>query len=70
MGVRFAVLKLAMMSHMVEKKHPPSNDIVVRIIQSLSRFLGHLASPELSMNYYKNIGWDNEARLRSLIGDR
>ena len=69
LGVRFATVKLALMSEVLQKKLPPSADEVVRIVYSLSRFIDHLADPELSMAIYKETGWVREARLRALVGD-
>jgi hypothetical protein len=42
---------------------------VVRIVQSLSRVLDHLADPELSLKIYEEPGWLREPRLRALMGD-
>ena len=70
LGVRFATLRLALMSacyvagRVVEEKEQ------VRIIQSLARVLDHLADPELSLKIYEEPGWLRESRLRSLIGDK
>lgn len=68
-AVRFATLKLALMSACsLQNQLPPEADIL-RIVQSLARFLDHLADPTLSLAIYKEAGWTDEARLRALLGD-
>lgn len=64
LAVRFATLRLALMcaSNLEQAE-------LLRIVQSLSRFMDHLADPEFSMLAYKEVGWDSLARLRGLIMD-
>ena len=69
MAVRFATVRLALMAHMDEKGNLPEERKIVKIVQSLSRFMDHLADPELSMNLYTQAGWTQERRIRSLVGD-
>lgn len=69
LGVRFATLKLALMSACAVQETIISEDDTVRVIQSLARFLDHLADPTLSLQIYSETGWVREARLRSVIGD-
>jgi lysine-N-methylase len=68
LGVRFAVTKLALLCHHARTKSVIESD-AVRILQSLSRFLDHLADPELLLAICKETGWEREARLRALVGD-
>ncbi|MGB1540001.1 MAG: hypothetical protein ACPG80_03490, partial [Rickettsiales bacterium] len=69
MGVRFATVRLALMSACaVHDGVVPAPD-QVRIIQSLSRVLDHLADPTLSLQIYDEPGWLREGRLRALMGD-
>lgn len=68
-GVRFATLKLALMSACQQQGGLPEAETVIRVVQSLSRFLDHLADPTLSMQIYTETGWARESRLRGLIGD-
>ena len=68
-GVRFATTRLALMSNMGKNGSPPDNEAVVKITQSLSRFLDHLADPKFSMLSYNEAGWSDESRIRSLLGD-
>ena len=65
-GVRFATVKLALMCAAAMK--PLSEDDIVRIIQSLSRFLDHLGDANFSLSIYEETGWNNEARMLSLLG--
>lgn len=62
-GVRFATVKLALAT--LPKQPEPSE--VIRIIQTLARFMDHLADPTLSLQIYRETGWLREARLRALI---
>jgi len=68
-GVRFATVKLALMSACYEKNGIIADDDTVRIIQTLSRNLDHLADPALSLLIYQELGWMQEGRLRALVGD-
>lgn len=63
-AVRFATLKLALMCH-----QPIDNPVIIRVTQSLARFMDHLADPAFSLAAYREAGWLNEPRLRALIGD-
>ncbi len=67
LAVRFATVKLALISHFDKDGNPPDNAAITRIIQSISRFTDHLASPELSMNLYTEAGWTREPRLHGLV---
>lgn len=67
-SVRFATVKLALMSYLQVKKSLPDTSQIIRIIQGLSRFLDHLADPNLSLLIYKDADWLREARLIALIG--
>ncbi len=64
-GVRFATVKLAL--RCASKK--PDLPTTIRVMQSLSRFLDHLADPTLSLLAYEEAGWTHENRMRALIGD-
>lgn len=68
-GVRFATVRLALMSacHIAGVAIPQEEAVVV--IQSLARFMDHLADPTLSLQIYTETGWVREARFRSLVGD-
>lgn len=70
MGVRFATIRLALMSacHVAGKVIDEAQQI--RVVQSLARVLDHLADPSLSLQIYDEPGWLREARLRALIGDK
>ena len=69
MAVRLATVKLALMSAFFKKQTFLTEAEVIVIIQSLSRFMDHLAAPELSLNIYAETGWMREARLRALLKD-
>lgn len=69
LGIRFATVRLALMSHVADDGTPPDPDTIVRVVQSLARLLDHLAEPELSLSIYREAGWHREARLRGLLDD-
>lgn len=69
LGVRFATLQLALMSACQLQQKRIDDSEVVRIVQSLARFLGHLAEPTLCLQIYNETGWLREARLRALVMD-
>jgi lysine-N-methylase len=69
LGVRFALTRLSLMSLCHLRGGEPMEADVIRAVQSLSRFVDHLADPTLSLRVCSETGWDKEARLRSLIGD-
>ncbi len=68
-AVRYATVKLGLMAHMQEDGTPPDDAAAITVVQSLARFMDHLADPELSMRLYSDAGWTKPARLRALIGD-
>jgi lysine-N-methylase len=70
LAVRFSTVRLALMCHMDENGNPPDEETIIRIVQSLARFYDHLADPKLSILAYSEAGWNQDARLRSLIGDK
>lgn len=64
LAVRFATLRLALMC--VPSLEEPE---VLRIVQSLARFMDHLADPQFSMLAYTEVGWNSLSRLRGLVMD-
>lgn len=65
-SIRFATVKLALLSH-VTRDGTIDNATAIRVIQALSRFLDHLADPTLSLAIYRDAGWLSEARLNGLV---
>lgn len=64
LAVRFATLRLALMCA------PDLQEAtIVRVVQSLARFLDHLADPALSLMAYQEAGWTELPRLRGLVMD-
>lgn len=68
-GVRFATVKLALVSACHAYGMVPAEAEIVRVVQSIARFMDHLADPTSSLDLYRQTGWTRESRLRSLIGD-
>ena len=68
-SVRFATLKLALMCNCGTEEVDLSQDVVVRVVQSLSRFLDHLGDPAFSLKIYGDAGWMRETRLRGLLSE-
>lgn len=66
-GVRLATVKLALMCEHAAAGATLSVDTIIRVIQSLSRFLDHLGDPAFSLEIYKETGWVKEGRLRGLL---
>jgi len=66
-GVRLATLKLALMCSCGIYGENLPQDMVVRLVQSLSRFLDHLGDADFSMQIYEETGWDKETRMRGLL---
>lgn len=67
-GVRFATIRLALMSAAHVHSRLGSVDMI-RVIQSLSRFMDHLADAEFSLKIYDETGWLQPRRMRALVGD-
>lgn len=66
-GVRLATIKLALLcGHSIYGATLPQ-DVVVRIVQSLSRFMDHLGDPQFSLRIYTETGWLQESRMRGLL---
>ena len=63
MGVRLATVKLALATLPMR----PSEEEVVEVVQTVSRFMDHLASPKLMLEMYGETGWVREPRLRALL---
>lgn len=66
-GVRLAILKLALISTYSINDGKLHQDDVIRVVQSLSRFLEHLADPSFSLRIYEETGWNKENRLLGLL---
>lgn len=66
-GVRLATIKLALMCSCSIHGTVLPQDVVIRILQSLSRFMDHLGDPSFSLRIYKETGWIQEARMRGLL---
>ncbi|MFZ4541704.1 MAG: flagellin lysine-N-methylase [Rickettsiales bacterium] len=64
-GVRFATMKLGLATL---GESPEASDII-RVVQTISRFMDHLGDPALSLQIYQETCWLREPRLRALIGD-
>ncbi len=67
-AVRLASLKLALMSYLFIHEKLTDDDAIL-IVQSLARFMDHLADPTLSLQIYEETGWMRAGRLRGLLGD-
>lgn len=68
-GIRFATVKLGLMSALDAAGKPLAEAEIIRVIQSISRFLDHLADAEFSVKIYKETGWLKKSRLRGLLRD-
>ncbi|MDE3015902.1 MAG: flagellin lysine-N-methylase [Pseudomonadota bacterium] len=66
-GVRLATFKLALMCGCGMYGAVLPQEAVVRIMQSLSRFMDHLADSAFSLRIYAETGWMEESRMRGLL---
>ncbi|MEZ5690670.1 MAG: flagellin lysine-N-methylase [Rickettsiales bacterium] len=70
-GFRLAMLKLALISahhiNIGDKNNKLSEGDIIRIVQSLSRFLDHLAGPEFLLKICSETGWGRESRMLGLL---
>lgn len=66
-GIRLATVRLALMSLCHATSGAPPRSEVVRVIQSLSGFLDHLAEAGFSLKIYAETGWLKGARLRGVL---
>lgn len=67
LAVRFTTVRLALMACCQTHNGIPPEEESIRVIQSLARFLDHLADPALSLAMYQETGWTLEARARGLL---
>jgi hypothetical protein len=65
--VKFALIRLLLLSH-VQLQGELDETSVIRIVQTLSRFLDHLTNADLLLLVLKDFGWDRESRLLALLG--
>jgi hypothetical protein len=66
-AVRYATVRLGIMSYYAVHNILPSEADTIRIIQSLARFMDHLSDPTLSLQLYEQMGWHQPARLHGLL---
>jgi hypothetical protein len=67
-GVRLATLKLALMAELTLHQKV-TDESFTRIVQSLARFMDHLADPTFSLKIYGETEWLKLQRLRGLLSD-
>jgi lysine-N-methylase len=68
LALRYAILKLAL-SAALQSEAPLQPDSFIRIVQSLARFLDHLADPTLSLRICEELGLMKISRLLALLVD-
>ena len=66
LSFRFTIVRLALLCHTVRGAFP-DDDTVIYVVQTLSRFLDHLADPTLSLTLCHELGWVQEANLMGLL---
>ena len=69
-SVKYSLFKLILMSYLYENNKLPDDKKIVEVSYILSRFIDHIADPELSLTMYNQAGWNREGRLRAIIGDK
>ncbi len=65
-GIRFATVQLAIACAHLQHGELSAEQIV-RIMQSISRFLDHLQDAQFSLSIYNETGWTKEERLLAII---
>ncbi len=68
-GVRLATVRLAFMCACDIHGPQLPQEVVIRLLQSLSRFMDHLGDPAFSLQIYAETGWTKEARMRGHARD-
>ncbi len=66
--LRFAILRLALMSYVQGSSGVIDPTVVSAIAQILARATDHLDDPALAVDLFRQMGWDNPSRLRALVG--
>lgn len=66
-GVRLATIKLALACACSIHGNELPQEVVVRVVQSLSRFMDHLGDAGFSLQIYTETGWVQEARMRGVL---
>jgi len=66
-GIRMATVRLGLMSILDATNGTAGKNDIVRVVQSLSRFLDHLAGADFSLKIYTETGWLTGSRLRALL---
>jgi lysine-N-methylase len=69
MAVRYAITRLALMClwvHYPEGITPPKEE-QIRVVQSIARFMDHLADPTTLLSMLHHLGWMQDARLAGVL---
>lgn len=66
-GIRMATVRLALMSILDTAGSTATANDIVRAVQSISRFLDHLGSPDFSLKIYQETQWLSGSRLAGLF---
>ena len=67
LAVRYATLTLALMSLCETAGALPAEEDIIRVVQSLSRFIDHLAESKTSLQLYRQVGFDTSARIGGIF---
>lgn len=67
LGVRFALLKLALLSYASGDDSQPPQERFIFVAQTLSRFMDHLGDPAFLLSVCAETGWGREEKMRALI---
>ena len=63
----FATMRLALMCHVAQNGVPPDEATCLRVMQTLSRFMDHLADAKLTTMIHRDLGWTDAAALQALV---
>lgn len=65
--VRFATVRLALMCAFADATQPPEMPRLIEVVQSLARFIDHVADAELLRLITRDAGWSDLAGLSGLL---
>jgi hypothetical protein len=66
-AAKYSLIKLAIVTLVDLTNFKLNESKIITLIHSLSRFLDHLSNPNFLLTVFKDYGWGEEGRLRSLL---
>jgi hypothetical protein len=66
-AIKFATIRLAILCHISSGGDLPEENILIQIIQAISRVYDHITDPKLLLIICQDFGWVSESRLLAVI---